>query len=77
VPLGERADLDRWILLRLDELVAATNAGLEAYQIAPTARRIEGFLDELTNWYIRRSRGRFWASERDDSAGKEAAYQTL
>lgn len=77
VPLAERPDLDRWILLRLDELVAATNAGLEAYQIAPTARRIEGFLDELTNWYIRRSRGRFWASERDDSAGKEAAYQTL
>jgi isoleucyl-tRNA synthetase len=80
VPLAERPDLDRWILLRLDELVAATNAGLESYQIAPTARRIEAFLDELTNWYIRRSRGRFWEPVADASGSgreKEAAYQTL
>ncbi|HVQ26036.1 MAG TPA: DUF5915 domain-containing protein, partial [Planctomycetota bacterium] len=68
----------RWILLRLDELVSATVAGLEGYSIAPTARRVETFLDELTNWYIRRSRDRFWAdAERGAAKGKEAAYQTL
>ncbi len=80
VPLAERPDLDRWILLRLDALVDDVNALLDGYSIAPAARRIEDFVDELTNWYIRRSRGRFWessASEKSSGKEKEAAYQTL
>ncbi len=83
VPFKERGPLDRWILLRLHRLVRSTTEHLEAYRTAPAARGIETFLDELTNWYIRRSRGRFWASDDDAKAGggpsadKEGAYQTL
>lgn len=76
VPLAERARLDRWILLRLDHLVERTTALLDGYEIAAPARAIEGFVDDLTNWYIRRSRARFWAGN-PESADKEAAYQTL
>ena len=79
VPLAERPDLDRWILLRLDTLVRDVNLLLEGYSIAPAARRVEEFIDEVTNWYIRRSRERFWAPAGEKSSGreKEAAYQTL
>jgi isoleucyl-tRNA synthetase len=76
VPIGERADLDRWILLRLDELIAQTTAKLEAYDMVGSARGIEAFLDDLTNWYIRRSRERFWSGN-PESGDKESAYQTL
>lgn len=74
--LGERAELDRWILLRLDDLVEKTTQILDLYGIATAARLIEKFIDDLTNWYIRRSRDRFWA-ENPQSADKEAAYHTL
>ncbi len=74
--LGERATLDRWILLRLDELVERVTEGLESYDVASPARLFERFVDDLTNWYIRRSRGRFWAGN-PESGDKEAAYQTL
>jgi isoleucyl-tRNA synthetase len=61
-PFAARPALDRWILLRLDRLAAATTEHLEGYRVAEAARGIEEFLDDLTNWYIRRSRGRFWAA---------------
>lgn len=48
---------------------------LAAFEIAPAARALESFVDDLTNWYIRRSRDRFWSG--NDSADKESAYQTL
>jgi isoleucyl-tRNA synthetase len=76
VPVGERAELDRWILLRLDELVEKTTLALEGYDATAAARGLEGFVDDLTNWYIRRSRGRFWSAGEADPT-KEAAYQTL
>jgi isoleucyl-tRNA synthetase len=63
-PAGQfsaRPPLDRWVLLRLGRLVSATTEHLDAYAIADAARGIEEFVDDLTNWYIRRSRGRFWA----------------
>ena len=75
--LGERRDLDRWILNRLDDEIEQVTLHLESYAIAPAARRLEVFLDDLTNWYIRRSRERFWSAAEDEAAGKEAAYQTL
>ena len=65
---GDRPALDRWVLLRLDRLVAATTAHLDGYRIAEAARGIEELLDDLTNWYIRRSRGRFWAPAADPAA---------
>lgn len=77
VSLKERTDLDRWILLQLDELVEKVTRDLESYTVAPAARAIEAFLDDLTNWYIRRSRDRFWASSDAARIDKEAGYQTL
>jgi isoleucyl-tRNA synthetase len=79
VPFAERPALDRWILLRLDRLTAGVTAALEAYDVVGATRPIEGFLDDLTNWYIRRSRGRFWAGAEATAQGtdKESAYQTL
>ncbi|MFQ5351013.1 MAG: DUF5915 domain-containing protein, partial [Thermoanaerobaculia bacterium] len=69
--------LDRWILLRLDRLVDATTEHLEKYRVVDAARGIERFVDNLTNWYIRRSRDRFWAGAAEAEAGKESAYQAL
>ena len=83
---SSRPALDRWILLRLDRLVAGTTAALEGYDVVGAARPIEEFLDDLTNWYIRRSRDRFWAGgagpaetpeDTPAEADKESAYETL
>jgi isoleucyl-tRNA synthetase len=78
-----RPALDRWVLLRLDRLIAATTGHLDGYRLAEAARGGEEFLDDLTNWYIRRSRDRFWAPAGGDEEGKdggeekESAYQAL
>ncbi len=69
--------LDRWLLSRLNRLINETGEHLDGYRVADAARGIEVFLDELTNWYIRRSRKRFWAGDEGDALDKEAAYQTL
>ncbi|HWM93816.1 MAG TPA: isoleucine--tRNA ligase [Thermoanaerobaculia bacterium] len=73
----DRPALDRWILLRLDRLTSEVTAGLEGYDVTEPARKIEELLDDLTNWYIRRSRDRFWAGNQEESANKESAYQAL
>ncbi|HET8587500.1 MAG TPA: DUF5915 domain-containing protein, partial [Candidatus Limnocylindria bacterium] len=67
--------MDRWILSRLDVLVAAVRDGLDGYDAASTTRAIEAFVDDLSNWYVRRNRRRFWKGELD--ADKRAAYATL
>jgi len=67
--------LDRWILARLQELVQTVTAALEDYHVYKATRPVEEFLDDLSNWYVRRSRRRFWKSEAD--ADKQAAYSTL
>jgi len=77
IPLGERPALDRWILSRLDQTIEEVEDRLEAFSITEAARAIEGLVDDLTNWYIRRSRDRFWAPSNHDDAAKESAYQTL
>ena len=77
VPFERRPALDRWILLRLDRLVEDTTRNLEAYRVLDAARLIEEFVDDLTNWYIRRSRDRFWAPAAEGGETKESAYQTL
>jgi isoleucyl-tRNA synthetase len=59
----ERTSVDRWILSRLDELVASSREDLEAYDLTRAARRVATFvLDDLSNWYVRQSRDRFWAT---------------
>jgi isoleucyl-tRNA synthetase len=67
--------LDRWILARLNQVVADTTENLEKSDVYTATLSIESFLDDLTNWYVRRSRRRFWKSERDQD--KNAAYLTL
>jgi isoleucyl-tRNA synthetase len=75
VPVEERHVLDRWLLSRLYRLVNDVNVGLDAYDAVEPSRRIQRFVDDLSNWYIRRSRRRFWKSQSDSD--KLAAYQTL
>jgi isoleucyl-tRNA synthetase len=74
-PASGTSLLDRWILSRLDGLVDDVRAGLDAYDAARGARVIEAFVDDLSNWYVRRNRRRFWKGELDDD--KRAAYATL
>lgn len=67
--------LDRWVLSELQVLIQGMTEELEAYRPAQAARLIAPFVDDLSNWYIRRSRKRFWKSE--DDGDKNNAYQTL
>ena len=75
VPLSERPLLDRWLISELNTLVAAVTDGLEDYDATGSSRAIQDFVDELSNWYVRRSRRRFWKSSHDRD--KLAAYHTL
>jgi isoleucyl-tRNA synthetase len=75
MPPGNRSALDRWLLSRLNRLVGEVDTLLEQYDITTAARAIEAFVDELSNWYVRRGRRRYWKSEED--ADKVAAYLTL
>jgi isoleucyl-tRNA synthetase len=68
-------ELDRWALSELNQLIAAVTRDLEAYDSMSATRRIEDFVEGLSNWYVRRSRRRFWKSE--DDGDKRAAYETL
>ncbi len=74
-PVEERPLLDRWLVSELNSLVQDVTAGLEVYDATGTSRSIQQFVDDLSNWYVRRSRRRFWKSEGD--ADKLAAYHTL
>jgi isoleucyl-tRNA synthetase len=67
--------LDRWILSELQLVTREVNAAMEAYELNRATRAFTPFVDNLSNWYIRRSRKRFWKSE--DDGDKEQAYQTL
>ncbi len=81
VPLNERPVLDRWLYSRLFTTVSEVQQRLEDYDAASATRAVEEFVDDLSNWYVRRSRRRFWRKGDldDEQAQKEklAAYQTL
>jgi len=70
-----KSELDRWIVSELNQLISDVDAALEDYNPTGAGRKIEAFVDDLSNWYVRRSRRRFWKSEND--ADKLAAYTTL
>jgi isoleucyl-tRNA synthetase len=72
---GQRSALDRWVLSRLNTLVGLTRERLDEYDAAPATRAIEEFIDDLSVWYVRRSRRRFWKPASDSD--KHAAYRTL
>jgi isoleucyl-tRNA synthetase len=67
--------LDRWILSRLQVVVQEVTDSLDNYDAAAATRVIEALVDDLSNWYVRRSRRRFWKSEQDED--KDLAYWTL
>ncbi|HAF99916.1 isoleucine--tRNA ligase [Paenibacillus lactis] len=72
---GSDNKLDRWILSRLNSLIQVVDKGLSVNDFLNAAKAIEAFVDELSNWYIRRSRDRFWGSGLGED--KLAAYGTL
>ncbi|MBI2851497.1 MAG: isoleucine--tRNA ligase [Chloroflexi bacterium] len=74
-PTGEPPELDRWITSELNQLILDVDAAMSGYDPTEAGRKIEGFVDELSNWYVRRSRRRFWKSEND--ADKLSAYNAL
>lgn len=67
--------MDKWILSKLNSLVKAVDENLAAYRIPETTRALEEFVDDLSNWYVRRSRERFWAKGMEQD--KINAYMTL
>ncbi len=73
--VAERALLDRWIVSELHNMIRFVTEKMDAYDNFAAAERINNFVDALSNWYVRRSRDRFWASGFD--ADKRAAYWTL
>ncbi|HEX6207108.1 MAG TPA: isoleucine--tRNA ligase, partial [Actinomycetota bacterium] len=77
-PRAERPVLDRWILSRLHATIRAAREGLEGFDATSAARAIDAFVDDLSNWYVRRARRRFWdPAGPDDDRDKAAAFATL
>ncbi|MDD2907221.1 MAG: isoleucine--tRNA ligase [Candidatus Gracilibacteria bacterium] len=68
-------NLDKWLISELNELTKEVGEGFDGYKLNEAAKPIVKFMDNLTNWYIRRSRKRFWKSENDND--KLEAYETL
>ena len=79
-PPAERPEMDRWILSVLQSLVEEVNTQMEGYYLYNVVPPILGFIDHLTNWYVRRSRRRFWRARGESGEGdadKLAAFATL
>jgi isoleucyl-tRNA synthetase len=75
-PLENLTELDRWILSKLNTLIKTMTGNMDKYNPTPAARAIETFVcDDLSNWYVRLSRRRFWKGEMNDD--KQSAYDTL
>ena len=77
--LAERSELDRWIISKLQSLIASINAEMDGYYLYKTIPPTLSFIEDLTNWYIRRSRRRFWknAQNHEERMDKLSAYASL
>jgi isoleucyl-tRNA synthetase len=76
IPVAKRQEIDRWILSSLNSLIKVYEEAMDDYDVTKAARAISDFtIDQLSNWYVRRNRRRFWKNEH--GADKIAAYQTL
>ncbi|MFU8812765.1 MAG: isoleucine--tRNA ligase [Balneolaceae bacterium] len=75
LPKTERAEIDRWIISRLNTTIKLVDEYLDDYEPTKAAREMEAFVEELSNWYVRRNRRRYWKEGK--SLDKTAAYQTL
>ena len=73
--LSDRPLLDRWLVSRLQGLISTVTDAMERYEVMEATHAIESFVDELSTWYVRRNRRRFWKSDNDSD--KAAAYHTL
>ena len=67
--------LDRWVLSKMNQLIGDARESLDQYRVDLFMGKFEKFIDDLSNWYVRRNRRRFWKSE--DDGDKQTAYQTL
>ena len=77
IPVADRPEIDRWILSNLQSVLQVAQDEMPKYNVAGFCKAAENFLDDLTNWYIRRNRRRFWRSKDASDTDKIAAYQTL
>ncbi|MBU0474159.1 MAG: isoleucine--tRNA ligase [Bacteroidetes bacterium] len=76
IPYENRPEVDRWIISKLNTLVKEYETLMDSYDVTKAARAVQEFaIDELSNWYVRRSRRRFWKAEVNEN--KISAYQTL
>jgi len=75
-PAAERSELDRWVLSELNQTIAAVTERMDAYDNYNACDAINKFVDGLSNWYVRRSRDRFWSKDKE-SQDKLDAYWTL
>lgn len=76
VPVGKRAELDQWIVSKLQSLISEVEEAMDNYDATKATRAIMSFtVDQLSNWYVRLARKRFWRGEMN--ADKQAAYETL
>ncbi len=75
VPVTVTSELDKWLMSRLNQLISEVDGLLDNYDPTTAGRKIESFVSDLSNWYVRRSRRRFWKSQNDDD--KLSAYNCL
>ncbi len=75
ISINERPEIDQWVISRLNTTIKLVEEFLEDYEPTKAARAIEDFVEELSNWYVRRNRRRFW--KEGNTLDKTAAYQTL
>jgi len=75
IPIADRPEIDKWVISRLNTTVKLVEEYLEDYEPTKAARELENFVEELSNWYVRRNRRRFW--KEGNTLDKTAAYQTL
>ncbi|MFP4235533.1 MAG: isoleucine--tRNA ligase [Nitriliruptoraceae bacterium] len=76
-PVADRPAIDRWVLAELAALTDTVDGALDRYDVSTSTRALERFVEDLSNWYVRRTRRRFWKAVHDDPADKAAAYHTL
>jgi isoleucyl-tRNA synthetase len=76
IPVKDRPEIDRWVISRLNSLVKGVRADMEVFDLTRVVRAIQAFVvDDVSNWYVRRTRDRFWTSQMDQD--KKAVYRTL
>ncbi|MFT5581527.1 MAG: isoleucyl-tRNA synthetase, partial [Psychromonas sp.] len=78
IDLADRPEIDRWVLSKLNSLIQEVENAFEAFEPTRAGRAIQDFVtDQLSNWFVRLSRRRFWKQGEESSNDKQSAYQTL